>query len=447
MTLEQVILIRDSYMKDDGSGRNTVGTYMKFALDGGIDFVTSKDLVIFDDDNKLLHAICINENMVSQADYPIKMISANYDVIQQIESIFTVKNFEEVLNSGFLSPIVSDKKKGFIKSFASKIKNHNIAPKSPTPYYTTEPNIVPRKAENLERDDGIKHPTSSSSRPIIKTVGTFEDLKNMLVSASSGDVIFVNNSVSINEPMKIDKSISLISNGASISNTINIANNVDDVFICGFNIDVSSSSATADDAKKNNIPMILASSKSFTLTNCTFTARNHFYNAIRINCTDKVVIEGNIFEGGNFVYNAIEFSQDKKNKISNIIIKNNTFKTGSCTNNTISLFQFNNNTSVLIEGNHWGHSANALRISNYSNANPVTIICKNNRYDSVSTTNEEYIGFMLAQAVNNDDFSNVTVIFDNLIGPGGVQLRENGTGINQVWYTYNSTTEPVVIFK
>lgn len=447
MTLEQIQLLKESYMKDDGSGRNTIGAYMRFALDGGIDFVTSKDCVVFDDGNNMLHAVCINEDMKSQANYPVKVISADYGIVQQVEAVFSNKNFESLLESGFLSG-VSDEKKEFMRLFAKRIKNHALAPMDPTPYYTTEPKIIPRKTEAMERDDGIKHAVTSSGHISVKTVNSIDSLKAVLENASIGDVVFVDNSVVIDEPLTIDKPVTLLSNGATISSPVTISNDADSVGIVGFNLDITGTFTSASEAKKNaSKPLIFASSKSFLLNGCTIRANSYFYNAIRLNCSGDVTIENNIFEGGNKVYNTIEFSQATTDKISSVTIKGNNFKKGSATNNTISIFQFKNGAKVIIENNDWEYAANALRISNYSSSKPVTIVCKNNRYRSVDLGSPDWIGFMLAQGVKNDDFSGITVIFDNLVGPGGKQMTENGIGVDQVWYTYTAKNDPVVIFK
>ena len=80
MKKDQVMFIRDAYLKEakrPNGTKSTMGEYVRFALDGGIDFVTAKDLVVYDDGNELLHCICVNDNLQSQADFPVKIISSH----------------------------------------------------------------------------------------------------------------------------------------------------------------------------------------------------------------------------------------------------------------------------------------------------------------------------------------------------------------------------------
>ena len=159
MNAEQIQLLKETHMSEvEANGKKTtLGAYMRFCLDGGIDFVTSKDLVVFDDTNNMLHCVAINEDGRSQANYPIKVISTDYGIVQQVECIYSQENFETMLNNGFMSSIISDEKKKIILNWSQSIRNQAIQPSRATPYYTTDPMIIPAPAVAGIRKDGITH--------------------------------------------------------------------------------------------------------------------------------------------------------------------------------------------------------------------------------------------------------------------------------------------------
>lgn len=161
MTKDQVTLLKTDYMKEakrpDGK-TSTAGEYMRFCLDGNIDFVSSKDCVIFDDTHNLIHCICINDDPRGQAMYPLKVMSADYGIIQQIETVMSRENFEEFLNSGFISKLISEEKKNFLINYARSIRNQALQPQEAEPYYPpkNEPIIIPMHNTRIPRDDELK---------------------------------------------------------------------------------------------------------------------------------------------------------------------------------------------------------------------------------------------------------------------------------------------------
>ena len=102
MNVDQISTLRDSYMvestRPDGR-KSTTGEYMRFITDCNIEFVTSKDLVVTDDAKEMVHCVCLNEDVYSQADFPVKIISAPYEDIHSIETIMSRENFEKFLIS------------------------------------------------------------------------------------------------------------------------------------------------------------------------------------------------------------------------------------------------------------------------------------------------------------------------------------------------------------
>lgn len=163
MTSEQVKMLKDSYMKEakkPNGKKSTLGEYMRFHLDSSIDFVTSKDCVIFDDENTMLHCICINDDLKSQADFPLKVMTADYSVIHQIETIMSQENFKKFLEEGFISSLLSSEKKDFILKWAQNIRNQALQPMDADPFYSQNPQIIPMPTSIIKRDDGIEKATA-----------------------------------------------------------------------------------------------------------------------------------------------------------------------------------------------------------------------------------------------------------------------------------------------
>lgn len=158
MTLEQLKQLRDSYMKEavrpDGR-KSTAGEYMKISLDGGIDLVTTKDLITFDDANEIVHAVCLNEDMRSQATFPVKIISSDYSMIQQVETIMSQKNFENFINDGYLTSLLSSDKKTAMLNWTRSIRNQAQQPLEAEPYFNTNPVIIPMAHSKIKREDCI----------------------------------------------------------------------------------------------------------------------------------------------------------------------------------------------------------------------------------------------------------------------------------------------------
>lgn len=162
MTPEQIKLIVEAYLKaanrPDGRA-STISEYIRYILDGDIDLVTSKDCVILDEEKQLIHAIFVNEDMTSQASFPIKVLSADYSIIQKIEGVFSQENFEKFLNEGFLADLLSEEKKKFIIDYTRSRSNCMQAqqPKEAEPFFKDNPVITPMPHKVITRDDVEKN--------------------------------------------------------------------------------------------------------------------------------------------------------------------------------------------------------------------------------------------------------------------------------------------------
>ena len=120
MNANQIQVLQSSYNKQvnrpDGN-KGTTGEYMRFITDCNLEFVTSKDMVVADDDNGMIHCVCLNEDVYTQASFPVKIISAPYEDIHAVVAVMSRVNFDKFFNEGFLSGISKQKKDFMIKWF------------------------------------------------------------------------------------------------------------------------------------------------------------------------------------------------------------------------------------------------------------------------------------------------------------------------------------------
>lgn len=104
-----------------------------------------------------------------------------------------------------------------------------------------------------------------------------------------------------------------------------------------------------------------------------------------------------------------------------------------------------NTSNVKTNKEAFEKSANALRIANRNNAT-ATINMIGNKYDETDS-DLAWADLFLAQPCDPsvEDFSTITINVENLIGPGGNLMINNVPNtINQIYYTWNTTTTPIV---
>lgn len=193
-------MLRNSYMKEstrpDGR-KSTLGEYMRIILDSGIEVVTSKDLVVFDDENEILHAVCINDDMRIQCDFPVKIISSDYSMIQQVESVMSQRNFETLLKDGYMTDILSEEKSNAMIKWTRGITNQAQQPLDPEPYFSTNPKVIPMAASKIERpaDNICIYRTGNG-------IENFKTLKEAFDSVYSGTIALCQNTV-ISETIEV----------------------------------------------------------------------------------------------------------------------------------------------------------------------------------------------------------------------------------------------------
>lgn len=161
MNVDQIKILRESYNveaeRPDGR-KSTLGEYIRFITDCNLEFVTSKDLVLCDDTNSMVHCVCVNEDPYTQASFPAKIISAAYEDVHAIESIMSRENFEKFLESGYFNNIEgwSDAKKEFMLKWIQGVRIQAQQPVRPTPFYTEQAGVISMPSMPMKREDGIE---------------------------------------------------------------------------------------------------------------------------------------------------------------------------------------------------------------------------------------------------------------------------------------------------
>lgn len=443
MEAKQLKLLKESHMApttDLNGNSTTAGGYMRFCLDGGMDFVTSKEFVEFDDANNLMHCICMNEDYRSQCDYPIKIISTDYGIVQQVESIYSKKNFEEFLKTGFLSGSMSEEKKKKLIEWANSINNQALKIDKATPYYKNMPEIVPSGTQVVERNDGIKYSSNYESDTIEMVTGLLQ-AHNAFKNAKPGSVLMIDKKV-VFPPKLLTIScndVLIISNGSEFRTPLKITGN--GVTLKGFTFNNKNNLSTP---AANNSAMIYVEGDNFSMENCTVAPDAAYARAIYIE-GDNASINNCVFENAkNKITTCIEFADNGDKKITSAKITNNKFRKGSSKEDSIGVTNLDNGAIISISNNVWEYSNAALRISNSFNSKDILVDCRDNRYGAIDMSNP---AFVVAKGVNGEDFKNVTIQFRRLVRPDGKVAMSNGTGLDRVMYiTTGTTNEPILKF-
>ena len=222
MNVNQIKTLNDSYKKEatrpDGS-KSTLGEYMRFITDCNLEFVSSKDMVLCDDANEAVHCVCLNEDVYSQANFPVKIITAPYEDIHAIETIMSRENFEAFLDEGFFSNTNdwSDYKKEFMKKWAKGLKIQAQQLPYATPFHTDTAGIVSMPSMPHVRNDGVTTITSgvSAASRVITSVSKEED---MIAALNAGKSVVLTKDITLAaEPMSINNDATINLNGHTLS--------------------------------------------------------------------------------------------------------------------------------------------------------------------------------------------------------------------------------------
>ena len=245
MTKEKVQLFKDMYLqpvkhRSDPNRQATLGEYVRIVLDGGIEFNTQLDFLIFDDDNELLHIICANDDPYLQYDFPFKIMSAPYEIIFVIESVVTKDNLNTILDSGFIGNCLSSEKKEFIKKWMPATNaNHKPNPMDAEPFYKENARTEHNETKIIPRDDGVKiavSPASIASKSVV-AAKTKESFVAAINNAEPGATVALAANIELSETLKITKPITIKGTGKTITSSAkNAIELYADAEIMGLNI-------------------------------------------------------------------------------------------------------------------------------------------------------------------------------------------------------------------
>lgn len=157
MNTEQMKLFRDIYSKEairpDTGEKTTNGEYIRFCLDNNIDFVTSKDFVLYDDDNTLIHCIAINDEARGKDVFPVKIISADYSMVQYIETVMSKVEFIKFIDSGYFASLLKGNQAEMLKKFTNSIPTNPIQSNKKGAFYRDADFVNGDVLKPIEKDD------------------------------------------------------------------------------------------------------------------------------------------------------------------------------------------------------------------------------------------------------------------------------------------------------
>lgn len=240
MKANQINALKDTYMteveKRDGT-KTTLGAYMDYFFENGTSFVTSKDAVVVDEANEMIHCISMNPDGNSQCDYPIKIMSAEFLALQQVSSVLTYENFDKVIDEGFLKTLLSPEKADFLKKWARKIKNHAQQPMEAEPFFKpeNEPVLGTKPYTMKDREEFVPktcvRDTSGKAHYYDTPEDAFKNLK-------AGGMITLESNVSFTETVELPKDTFIYLSNKIVNSTANPVFRISDgdVTVSGFDI-------------------------------------------------------------------------------------------------------------------------------------------------------------------------------------------------------------------
>lgn len=221
MNANQVKVLWDAYnvpaKRPDGSD-SLLAEYVRFiTTDACVDLVTSKDLVVVDDANEMVHAITVNEDMRAQATYPVKIISSSFLNVNCIECVMSRDNFKKLIDSGFFDTIgCSEAKKEFMKKWIDGVRIQAQQPPHATPFHTTTANVISMPNTHKMRDDGIVAITPGASLAS-KTLVSVEKEQEVIEALKVGKNVILKNDIALTDVLTLDKDATINLNGHTLS--------------------------------------------------------------------------------------------------------------------------------------------------------------------------------------------------------------------------------------
>ncbi len=259
----------------------------------------------------------------------------------------------------------------------------------------------------------------SNALTVVAKVGNnaYNSIDEAISAANAGDTVQLLKDITADSTININKALTIDGNRHKLTTTVT-----------------------------NTQIMNISGSGAFTLKNLTVYAQyqiENINNAIALNTSGKVIVEGCTFDGINQAYyNVLEYGGNVA-VADGTLFSNNTFNGFSIRHNCINLYTETEGSIIYITGNSFNNlgtsSTNAIRISNYTDAT-VTFEIKDNNYSYVKQANKTiYAGFVLIQK-NAGDIGKITLHFKNLVVMGKVATSNNQGTHDQVYYIYTDQT-------
>ena len=127
MTPDQIKMIRDYSWKDDGTGQHMAGR-LAIVFNNEVCFVDTRDYIIWDDANELVHCIRANsEDPVSQATCPYRITTGMYENAQYLEGLYNMRNFKTAIKEMFLDKgLITEAQQEEILNWADSIRSSSV---------------------------------------------------------------------------------------------------------------------------------------------------------------------------------------------------------------------------------------------------------------------------------------------------------------------------------
>jgi len=161
VTKDQIKMIRDYSCKPDGrvypdGKEHTMAFSLSAIFNNEITFCNTDNMVIYDDDNALIHCLMPNTtDVVIQSIAPYKINTGFYDNIQYLEGIYDMTNFKKAVKELFLDTgLIEEEQQAQIENWAESIRNS--VPDSNPIYFKDTVLPIPKAHHRKARYDGVE---------------------------------------------------------------------------------------------------------------------------------------------------------------------------------------------------------------------------------------------------------------------------------------------------
>lgn len=261
---------------------------------------------------------------------------------------------------------------------------------------------------------GDVKPAGYNPNDVVVGIGpSYRPLEDVLAEVAPGATVKLE-AGTYDVPMNLNKAIRIVGSGPDTiltgAITVNVGNE-DSVAIRNLTL-------TGDALVKVN------SGYGFEMSNCVFGGHNITTKTMPVAISNAdpmlVTISDNTFKAEpTGSYNLIDVYAKL---IDGSTISYNTFETGCCAHNQISLYGIDDGAKVYINNNYAAESKNLVRIG-FKGAPEGTVMFADNRYDSTDS-DELWQGLFLVQPYGHEtsSFAKLNIMISGTVYPAGTQL-------------------------